>query len=276
MALDDLEANRRGFLSAEQATVVVSMQYATLVGPLLVLCLAGTVGSVGAMVATRHGGLYFVAAIALGIPVVALGVWGAFAIRTRARRRAMHTPIRAVDGTVSWDGRQWIARDAGGASLVTFALPPGPYRFYVHEGRIVGAESPLGPGSFSIQEVLVRPQYWTLVPWSITRMTALPVGDRATLLGALAQTLGFSPADLDANRRGALSPAQGAGAVVTVDGTAQFKWDAPTKITIRHYLVVGQTEIRIPEKLGAVVVPGLHYRVYRRACDGVLVSLEPV
>jgi hypothetical protein len=276
---EDIEHNRRGLLSPAQAQVVLSMDYAAMSA--IALPVVGLTVGLGAMGwAHRQGsGVAYLVAAAIGVVALALGVLGMFATRARSARKAQQTPVVAMDGTVSWNGHKWVAHGhgpAGAVELVTFPLPPGPFRFYVHDGRIVGAESRLGPGSFSLQQILA-PSSLASMQSMVSTMTPLPVGDRPALLGALAQTLGFSDQDLEANRRGALTPRQGQGTVTAVEGEAQYRWKIRSKLEPAHsFIVIGGHEIRMPHALAAVFVPGLRYRLYLRAGDGALVSLEPL
>lgn len=276
---EDVEHNRRGVLSPEQARVVVGMDSATTIGTVVIAFMPLLVaGSLLQLAVFAGGGLYLALAIVVGAALIAAGIWGTFAFRRHMTDKARRVPVLAMDGAVSWNGHKWVAYGRGPLGpidLVTYApLPAAPYRFYVYEGRIVGAESLLGPGSFSVQQVLGPPAF-TFVPTNVSSMTPLPIGDRDVLVGALAQTLGFSADDLAANRRGMLSPTQGLGPVTVVEGTAQLKWRLVSKLEAAHvFIVVGDVEVRVPHKLGGVFVPGLSYRLYRRA-DGTLVSLEP-
>ena len=250
---------------------------ATLIIPLVAVTVIGSM----VQLASFRGGLYLAAAIVLGAGLTAAAIRGTLAVRTQMLRRLTSAPLQVLDGAVSWNG-QWVAHGhtaAGPVELIPVALPPGPYRFYVHERRIAGAESPLGPGFFSLQQVFPPRSFrdHLLYPRSLSRMTPLPVGDPQTLMAALSQTLGFSAADLDANRRGWLSPAQGQGAAVAIEGPAQLKWVLRSKLRPADcYIVIGTEEIPIPFQFSGVFVPGLTYRVYRRASDGALLSLEPI
>jgi hypothetical protein len=276
----DIEHNRRGWLSPEQAKVIISMDYATMMGTMFFLF--APVVAAFAVVQWAHdrggAGAYALAAVA-GIAAIAFGIGGMLVFRGRMARRAQHVPVHAMDGEVSWNGQKWVAHGRaphGLIDLVTFPLPPGPFRFYVYQGRIVGAESPLGPGSFSLQQILGPSSIATMRSF-VSSMTALPIGDRQALVAALAQSLGFTPEELEANRRGMLTPRQGYGAVTTLEGEAHFKWRLVSKFEPAHtFIVIGASEVRIPFHFSAVFVPGLRYRLYCRAADGALVSLEPL
>jgi hypothetical protein len=105
----------------------------------------------------------------------------------------------------------------------------------------------------------------------------LPMGDRQALVNALGQSLGFTADDLEANRRGVLSPRQGGGPVRVLEAEAQLKWQIVSKLKpALTFIVAGDAELPIPFAFAAAFVPGLRYRLYCRAADGALVSLEPV
>ncbi len=278
---EDLDANRRGVLSPQQARVILSMDQWAMLAMLAVPF--GAVMVIGPVVhlMVLRGGLFLAVGVVLGAALTAAAIFATFAVRGRLLQRLTSAPVQALDGFVRWNGK-WVAEGhtaAGPVDLITFALPPGPYRFYVYERRIAGAESPLGPGFFSLQQMFPKRSFRDRFPYvrSTSCMTPLPVGDPQTLMAALSQALGFSAEDLDANRRGWLSPAQGQGNAVVVEGRGQVKWVLRSKLRPADcYIVIGDVEIPIPSQCAGVFVPGLTYRVYRRASDGTLLSLEPI
>jgi hypothetical protein len=277
----DLDHNREGRLSPAQAAIVASMRYsnllATVAVPLLALNVLGVVTTVSAKASPWAGVAVFLVA---GAACVAVSAWAVRRSRARAAARAAGVPVRAVEGHVAWSDTGWAAyEDAPGGPrpLAPVLLPPGPFRVYLHDDQLVGAESRLGPGSYSItQSLSLASPSLRLVPTSVTTMTPLPVGDRAALARALARAGQFTPDDLTHHRRGRLSPRQGTGAVVRVEGQAQLRWSMPTKITVLTSLDVAGVSVPIARELASVVVPGLSYRIYRAADDGRVVGLEAI
>lgn len=225
----DLEHNRRGELSPAQRRALDAIAGSTELGPLLLLvALLQVAGLLGAVVWMLPLPRVLAGTLALVVTAAIVAGGGVLLARwRRARREAVPaTPERVavVDGEVRWGGQHWQAVHApaglGGAAatsapmpLAPVALPPGRYRFYVHEGKLVGAEV-LAPGgglwsvSSTLEAMGVGRSMWR-TPSGATRQGPLSVGDPAQLMAVLAHALGFTADDLEQNRRGALSPRQG-------------------------------------------------------------------
>ncbi|HVR02690.1 MAG TPA: hypothetical protein VMT47_11200, partial [Polyangia bacterium] len=116
---------------------------------------------------------------------------------------------------------------------------------------------------------------------------------------AVSDVLRFDESDLAHNRRGSLSPRQGAGAVAVVEGVLESCMTrnnglfAPAQATIGGYVVpapagrgldqiwrtwwvVGGRAIWVPTAVFWAVPHGAAYRVYLDAATGRVVSLEPL
>jgi hypothetical protein len=263
----DVAANRTGRLSPAQAAVVVSMEYGTMMAsvgvPMGALSALGIVTMAAYTVSPVVGVVAF--AVAAG-PVAAGAWWAVKRVRAGAKDRAQATGVRAVDGFVAWAGAAWTAfagavGHASAPSLGPLVLPPGPFRFYLHGARIVGAESPLGPGAWSIAQILEPPSLATSMTMSgTTRMTALPLGDRGMLAAAIAHACPFTPED----------------GAFTREGPVQVRWRMRDKMTVLQFLVLGDEEIPVTPALAGAVVPGLAYRVHRSARDRRVLGVEPL
>jgi hypothetical protein len=295
----DLEWNRRGNLSPNQAAYALSWEYdgptvASFFVPIATITLLGSVAATAYLESPKRALLILV----LGIgPVVGGWWWVLPRLRALSESNARVHKVRAVEGFIAWTGTAWAAYEwtprgptpigpPPPPGVVVFALlPPGPYRFYVYRDRvrgdqIVGAESPLGPGGFSIAHIGEPPTLET-VGFVTTQMSPLPVGDPLMLLSAIAQTAGFTSDELDANRRGQLSAAQeranARAGVACFEGPVQLRSRVPHgTVDVRHFVMLAGTEVPISAALAGVVVPGLRYRVYRSTRDGRLLSLEPI
>jgi hypothetical protein len=204
-------------------------------------------------------------------------VWGRKIVGARLAERLAGAPIGAVDGDVIWSGSTWTAMartPMGPRKLEDISLPPGPYRFYLHGARIVGAESPFGPGFYSIAEAISSS---ALLNGS-SRRSFIHIGDLLTYMTVIGQKLGFSFEELELNRKGWLSPRQGGGQAFSTVGQLQLRWGVQggeRQPRVDYVWVLGGESIPVVADMATVVVPGIHYRVYR-APGGRLVSLEPL
>jgi hypothetical protein len=199
----------------------------------------------------------------------------------------------------------WVPVRADGTLLVRrycfVLLPPGPYRFYLCGDAVVGAESPYDPSTG-----------WSMcqggygqggVGYSGLPPAPLPVGDPGALFRVVSDALRFDENDLAHNRRGSLSPRQGAGAVLVLDGVIEschqhnfgmmgaivssmgtpggravpMPHDPPGFVgRLRTWWLVGGRAIWVPASVCWAVPVGVVYRVYLDARTERVVSVEPV
>lgn len=283
----DIDANRRGRLSRAQADLIKKQQRWTLLAyigvPLLGIQIAIGVFSE----APRGGGvlaglLYGAASIA----VVAGTVLGSLLMWKR-KDRLVHENVTAVDGWVAWTNvplpwtaghRAWAPIGPSGAPLPIAAggpiLPPGRWRFYLHDDRLVGAESPLDAlACWSICQT--SPLLFTLNGSSVPPPAPLPVEDAEALRRVLGQTLGFTPDDLHHHRCGSLPPRQGSGSVISIEGALTVGWRMAGKADVRYRWEIGGRTFEVPLAWLMAAPPDVRYRVYLDARSQRMLSLEP-
>lgn len=123
--------------------------------------------------------------------------------KARFQRAADAFIIERVQGEIVWEREQYIVRTPGFQLTISPKSPPlpppGPYHFYYVAGQ---------KNLLSMQAIHTFTQAFAQ-PGTLSA-TGLPGDEQArqALQLALCSTLGFSLADLDANRRGMLSNAQ--------------------------------------------------------------------
>jgi hypothetical protein len=311
--MTDLEHNRHGTLSPAQADVVLALRrraYPTAaLGVLLLLWGYATPLFIVGFVVQARAWRFLPFALAGGALIAACVTLIHRRIRRDARPQVPGEPRVAPGPVVALDGASVWTPDRGlhpvradGAPLLpgytVLLLPPGPWRFYLHQGDIVGAESPRDPNA-----------WWSITQGGVLRSSSayhsgappapLPVGDPAALLRAVSAALRFDADDLAHNRRGALSPRQGAGAVIAIEGMLEScversgtfavnKWltgdgraipTPPGGMTAasshRAWWIVNGRTILVPLAAFWAVPPGLVWRVYLDAHTGRVLSAEP-
>jgi hypothetical protein len=287
----DIDDNRCGRLSAEQAAFVSKLKQSGLVIWMALPVVGLNVGGGLLTGAFSHGSNVLVAllfalagvAVLAGTAVASVALW-------RRGGKLAHTNVTWVDGRVAWGPSPnplpglppagWLAVRADGAPLPAPqaygpVLPPGPWRFYLHDDRVVAAESPYDAATF-----------WSITqnpPISYARASGvtspppapLPVGDPGALVAAVAGGMGFTREDLDFNRRGQLSPRQGMGRAFCVAGVLTLSWEMRSKIDVRYGWHVGGRRFEVPLAWVPLAPPGVAYRAYFEERSGRLLSLEP-
>ena len=216
------------------------------------------------------------------LPAAAFG--GVVAFRWIGKQRLAAPTMKRVDaieGVVRWDGaawRPWVPGPAGWRALEQVSIPPGPFRFYVFNDKVVGAESRLGAGHYSLG-LLFAPGYWGTE--GVTRAMALPVAEPETVARALASLPIFSasrPPTSKPTATAAGSPPRKAGAPPRRSRVSlQTGW----KMRFEKYAADYSHGHRRHESsrsrsrgVELALLPGLRYRVYTRADTGRIVSLE--
>jgi hypothetical protein len=301
--MTDIDHNRQGQLSPGQAALLADAWRTTEPrGPFLLwFCYAFLAFVVAACLIERA----WLAAVVFG-PIAAILA----AVLTRAFRetRTNRPPppppgVVAVDGSVVW-GRTGVRRDLLPSSGVYFPeqgwvpvredgslvirqlcvlpLPPGPYRFYLCGDTIVGAESRRDARAWwSTCQGQHSPGPFRLTYRTGAPPAPFPIGDPAALFRVVSEALGFDESDLAHNRRGSLSPRQGAGTVLTIEGLLEGYWEWPMTENrfggpLRAWWIVGGRTIVAPVAPFWAVPPGLAYRMFLDPRSERVVSLEPV
>jgi hypothetical protein len=290
----DIDENRRGRLSAGQAAFIAKLKQSGLAVWMAIPLVGLQVGGALLTTAFTGGGNVATAVLsgAAGVAVLAGTVLGALYL-WRRRGTLAHQNITWLDGRMIWAGTPspggwssnapagWVPAGADGVPLPIQRaygpmLPPGPWRFYFHDDRIVAAESPYDTTT-----------YWSITqspPISFTKFdgatllppSPLPVGDSGALLAVLTAGIPFTPEDLEHNRRGLLSSRQGAGRAFVVEGPLSLGWAMRTKIDIRYWWDVGGRRFEIPLPWIYLAPAGVVYRVYADERTERLLSMEPV
>ena len=321
--MTDIDDNRRGILSPGQAELLLNTWRATEPrGPLLLWMWYAFLGFgvVGSLVERE-----WLAALVFAPIAAFLAALATVAFREARQRRPLPPPatVIAVDGRVVWGATGarhdlmppvardwqpeygWVPVRADGTLVVrqycVLPLPPGPYRFYLCGDGIVGAEAPCDASA-----------WWSInqggygsggVSYSGSPPARLPVGDPEALFRVVSDALRFDENDLAYNRRGSLSPRQGAGAVVTLEGVIESCGQPNFGVVgalassaaapggrvvlaprdppgfagrLRTWWLVGGRAIWVPSCAYWAVPPGLAYRVYLDARTERVVSVEPV
>jgi hypothetical protein len=287
----DVDDNRRGRLSAAQAAFVSRLQRSSLmmwmVAPFVGLNIGGALLS-GAFTHLSEVLLAVLLGVG-GVGVLAGTAVASVALWKRGGRLA-HQNVTWIDGRVAWaqspnpwpglPSSGWVVLRADGAPMPVQqaygpVLPPGPWRFYLHDDRIVAAESPYDATTFwSITQnppiVYTRSSGVTSPP-----PAPLPVGDPGALVAAVAGGMGFTREDLDFNRRGQLSPRQGGGRALCVEGVLALSWEMRSKIDVRYGWHIGGRRFEVPLAWVPLAPPGVAYRAYFEERSGRLLGLEP-
>jgi hypothetical protein len=310
--MTDIDYNRRGSLSPAQADVLLAQRRRanplSVVGIVLLLWgYASPVFIVGMVLQARAWRVLPFAVLA-GVVIAGCVAFIHRQVRREAQAplpgdaRLPPGPVVAIDGASVWTfGRGWLPVRQDGAPLVPqytlLMLPPGPWRFYFYGDQIVGAESPCDPTTgWSIAQGGGRSS--TSAYYSGAPPAPLPVGDPGALFRVVGEALHFDADDLAHNRRGSLSPRQGAGPVVVIEGMlescmeksgtfAMNKWlvggpsiPAPPSGLIaatpyRAWWIVAGRVMPVPMAASWSVPPGLSYRIYLDPRTERMVSVEP-
>jgi hypothetical protein len=278
----DVDHNRSGRLAPAQAAVIRKLQVTSMLIYLGVPLIGLQVGGAALMGAFQAGSIVLGVLVGAAGVAILVGTVLACVYRWRRQGRLAHENVTFVDGRVAWAGtpRTWTPIAAGGAPLPALAggpmLPPGPFRFYLHEDRIVAAESPLDATTY----------------WSITQSSSslfdpsagsvqlppapFPVGDPEALRTVLADAMGFTHDDLDHYRRGELPHRMGAGRVVSVDGPLAIGWTMHSKVSVTYRWEVADRRFEVPLAWLQAAPPGVLYRCYVEERSQRLLGLEPL
>ena len=322
-AMTDIEHNRRGSLSPGQAELLLNTWRATEPrGPLLLWMWYAFLGFgvVGSLVERE-----WLAALVFAPIAAFLAALATVAFREARQRRPLPPPatVIAVDGRVVWGATGarhdlmppvardwqpeygWVPVRADGTLVVRQYWRPAP------APRAVSVPS-LPVWDRCAEAPCDASAWWSMnqggygsggVSYSGSPPARLPVGDPEALFRVVSDALRFDENDLAYNRRGSLSPRQGAGAVVTLEGVIEScgqpnfgvvgalassaaapggrvvlvlrdpPWFAGR---LRTWWLVGGRAIWVPSCAYWAVPPGLAYRVYLDARTERVVSVEPV
>ncbi len=274
----DIDENRSGRLSRAQADLIREQKKLSLALYLGVPMIGLQIGLVTLTGGKHAGGVESVLAVVTGVAILA-GTALASLYLWRRKGTLAHERVTAVDGRVVWDGPVggWVPVGMNGARLAVAAggpvLSPGPYRFYFHDDRLVGAESPLDATRFwSIAQI----DPFKLGAASGPRPPPLPIGNPEALRAGLASLLGFTADDLAHHRRGELSPRQGVGRVVAVEGTLAYAFTMHSRSSVTYHWDVGGRRFDIPLGWISKVPYNVVYRCYVDERSQRLLSLEPL
>jgi hypothetical protein len=278
----DIDHNRAGQLAPAQADVLRKVRRARALIymglPVFGLYIGGAILAYG--VDFRRSVALFILSSVAGLAVLAGTVAGALFAWRRASSLP-HETVTSVDGRVVWAGAPltWTpVRPSGvpfASRVVAPLLPPGPYRFYLHDDQIVGAESPLDDATaWSVTQS--APLLFMSDEASSVHPAPLPIGEPETFRAVLGQVIGFTAEDLAYHRRGTLSPRQGGGRVITVEGPLAVDYTMRSRRSVTYWWNVGGRRIEVPIAWLYAVPPGLHYRCYLDERTYRLVSLEPL
>ena len=322
--MTDIEHNRRGSLSPGQAELLLNTWRATEPrGPLLLWMSHAFLGFgvVGSLVERE-----WLAALVFAPIAAFLAALATVAFREARQRRPLPPPatVIAVDGRVvqgatgarhdlmppvarDWQPEYgWVPVRADGTLVVrqycVLPLPPGPYRFYLSAGT--GSSAPKRRATRALGGRSTRAATAAEACLNSGSPPArLPVGDPEALFRVVSDALRFDENDLAYNRRGSLSPRQGAGAVVTLEGVIETCGQPNFGVVgalassaaapggrvvlaprdppgfagrLRTWWLVGGRAIWVPSCAYWAVPPGLAYRVYLYARTERVVSVEPV
>lgn len=290
----DIDENRRGRLSAEQTAFIAKLKQSGLAMwmgiPLVGLQMGGALLTT-AFTGGRNIAIAVISGV-IGVAVLAATVLGTLYL-WRRRGTLAHPNVTWLDGRVIWAGTPrpggwpndapagWVPARADGAPLPIQRaygpmLPPGPWRFYFHDDRIVAAESPYDATTYWSVTQSPPISFTTFDGATILPPSPLPVGDPGALLAVLAAGIPFAWEDLEHNRRGQLSPRQGAGHALVVEGPLSLGWTMRTKVDIRYWWDVGRRRFEIPLSWSFLAPAGVVYRAYTDERTGRLLSMEPV
>jgi hypothetical protein len=258
--MTDIEHNRQGTLSPAQADVILALRRRadplSAVGVLLLIWGYATPLFVVGMVVQARAWRYLPVALAAGALIAGCVALIHRQVRRDARPRipgeppVAPGPVVALDGASVWTpDRGWHPVRADGAPLLppytVLLLPPGPRRFYLYRDDLVGAESPRDPTA-----------WWSITQGGVHRSAAayhsgappapLPVGDPTALFRAVSAALRFDESDLAHNRRGALSPRQGAGATIAIEGMLASCLERSGTFAMNKWLTGDGREIPTP------------------------------
>jgi hypothetical protein len=285
----EIDHNRRGLLAPEQAAFIAKYRLLILLVyaiPLAMLGLAAASFFFRIAFEGHHDLVVRVLAAGAGLAVLAAMVAGGIVFWRRMGGAAQQN-VTCIDGRVVWAGppAMGVSRTGwapAGLDGVPFALkqpvpvlPPGPYRFYLHNGYLVAAESPLDTSrSYSITQNASSMSFTTAAATS-PRPPPLPVGDPGALVAGLAATMGFTWEDLQYHRQGMLSPRQGVGRVFVVEGPLSFTWTGNPRVSVTYWWEVGGRQFPIPLDWMWLAPMGVVYRCYVDAQSQRLLSMEP-
>jgi hypothetical protein len=287
----DIDDNRRGRLSPEQAAYLKSTQRTSLIVWMLPAVYLGLMagGSTLTSAFDRRSSIGTILLdVAAGIAILVVTALGGLYFWKRKGTLAKST-VTFLDGRVAWAGTPnrwpggppagWVPADTRGVPLAIKPpaplLPPGAYRFYLCDQYLVAAESPLDPTTYWS---ITQSSPMTLKLDGVTQMppSPLPVGDAGALLAVLAGGMGFTREDLEHHRRGVLAPHQGMGRVMAIDGALSLAWAVRSKFDVDYRWEIGGRQFEIPLAWIWLAPPGVVYRCYIDQQSQRLLSLEPV
>ena len=263
--------NQQGMLTPEQLTLLANQKYVTFGGCLAMVFAVVLAFFTAIDLASEHFTPTLLLAYLPSLLLFAIG-WFAAARRRVARNRFVERiinngyvyPIIRIQGEVIWHRRYYIAHSPERALRVSeIHLPPGPYHFFCLQDKNT---------IISTQPIHTYTQMLAL-PGTLAA-TGLPGDEQARLAiqQALCQIFTFTPADLEANRLGLITPEQmrklprwrfrgSQSVMLTLTGTITTAVDSSNEHPIYYYDINGVRFI-VPQFADKALVDGIQYRVY--------------
>ncbi|MFN7131690.1 MAG: hypothetical protein ACK4N5_06380 [Myxococcales bacterium] len=279
----DIDHNRAGRLAPAQAEVLRKVKRTGLLVYAGIPMVTVQIGAllIASGLGARHGIVLAILSVVAGLAILGGTVVLVVAL-WRRKGRLQHEAVISADGYVIWSGspQTWTPIRPSGQPFSTQAggplLPPGRYRFYLYDEQIVGAESPLDGTTYWSLAQNAPPLLGVGRKASLLPPAPLPVAEPAALRAVLGQVLGFTAEDLDHHRRGELSPRQGGGRVVAVEGPLAHGYTMRGRYAVTYWCEVGGRRFEVPLAWLYAVPPGVAYRCYVDERSQRIVSLEPI